>query len=65
MTSQLPKNPVFGFAELAKMLGTTPGALWQAKHKKRLGIEPVCYIGRTAVFDGDEVEALALERRNK
>lgn len=65
MEIKLPSNPVYGFASLAKVLNTTVGALHQARHRGTLGIKPVCNIGRTAVFDGDQVQVYAEQRRKQ
>ncbi|KAA0888480.1 hypothetical protein [Pusillimonas sp. ANT_WB101] len=44
-------NLIYGYARLAHMLGMTPNALHQRKHRGRFTLKPVFHIGRTAVFD--------------
>lgn len=63
---KLPDNPIYGYQALAQALGTTVGALHSANHRGTLKIKPVCSIGRTAVFDGDQVLAyIALRKKAK
>lgn len=55
-------NFVYGYSQLAELLGTSKGALYVAKHRGRLPIEPVGHIGLVAVFDREQVLALAAQR---
>lgn len=47
-------NLIYGYARLAQMLGMTPNALHQSKHRGRFTLKPVFHIGRTAVFDREQ-----------
>lgn len=44
-------NFVYGYAQLAKLLGINAGTLNVRKHRGKFNLEPVYFIGRTAVFD--------------
>lgn len=56
---------VYGYAQLADILSTTKQALYVRKSRGRLGLEPVYYIGRTAVFDRETAIGYAAQQHIK
>lgn len=59
MTKELKEKYVFGYAELAQVLSTTPEALRMRNYRGVLNISPLFHIGRVAVFDREAAEALS------
>lgn len=50
-------NLVFGYAQVAELLGINVNALHQRKNRNRLSIAPLYRIGRMSVFDREQVLA--------
>ena len=56
---RIPSDPVFGWAEVSKLLGISKLALHARRHRKTLDLQPVTRIGRMDVFSMADVRAYA------
>lgn len=56
--SNIPADPVIGYSGLSEVLGVSVQALAMRKSRGNLGLEPVAVLGRTAIYDRAQVEAL-------